>query len=145
MFLAPLSEIYGRQPIYLTGTFLFSILQIPAALSPTFAGVAVTRFLTGCFAGLPVSNVGASAADLYPTSGTAWAVMLFSFTSQALGPDLGVRTPSLFSSNRADILLANLRRRNIRFNRKSEMALLEHADIRNADFHLGSDFRRNSP
>lgn len=91
MFLAPLSEIYGRQPIYLTGIFLFSMLQIPAALSPTFAGVAVTKFFTGCFAGLPISNVGASAADLYPTADTVWAVTLFSFTSQALGPYLGAR------------------------------------------------------
>ena len=90
MFLAPLSEIHGRQPIYLTGIFLFSILQIPSALSPTFAGVAITRFITGCFAGLPVFNVGASAADLFPTSQTAWSIMLFSFTAQVLGPYLGV-------------------------------------------------------
>jgi len=90
MFLAPLSEIYGRQPIYITGFFLFAILQIPAALSPTFAGLIVTRFITGCVAGIPVSNVGASAADLFPTTGTAWPVMLFSFGSQVLGPDLGV-------------------------------------------------------
>ena len=89
MFLAPLSEIYGRQPIYTTAIFLFSILQIPTALSPTFAGVATCKFLAGCFAGLPLSNVGASAADLFPTSQTAWAIVLFSFTSQAFGPDLG--------------------------------------------------------
>lgn len=90
MFLAPLTEIYGRQPIYIIGFFLFAILQIPTALSPTFAGVAVTRFITGCFAGIPQSNVGASAADLFPTSQTSWAIVLFSFFSQAAGPDLGV-------------------------------------------------------
>lgn len=57
----------------------------------------------GCVAGLPISNIGASAADLFPTSQTAWPVILFSFTSQAFGPDLGpvigsayyVRTGSL--------------------------------------------------
>jgi MFS family permease len=68
MFLDPLSEIYGHQPIFVTSTFLFSILQIPTALSPSFAGLLVTRFITGCFAGLPISNMGASAADLFPTS-----------------------------------------------------------------------------
>lgn len=89
MFLAPLSEIYGRQPIYTSGILLFALLQIPTALSPTFAGVVVSRFLTGCVAGIPISNVGATAADLYPTSHTAWSIVLFSFTSQAFGPDLG--------------------------------------------------------
>lgn len=90
MFLAPLSEIYGRQPIFITSIFMFSILQIPTALSPTFAGLVVSRLITGCFAGLPISNIGVSAADLFLTSQTAWLVMLFSFMSQAGGPDLGV-------------------------------------------------------
>lgn len=89
MFLAPLSEVRGRQPVYTTAIFLFSILQIPSALSPTYAGVIIARFLAGCFAGLPLSNVGASAADLFPTSKTAWPIMLFSFSSQVLGPCLG--------------------------------------------------------
>ncbi|KAF8857880.1 MFS general substrate transporter [Acephala macrosclerotiorum] len=89
MFLVPLSEICGRQPIFITSIFIFSILQIPTALSPNFTGLVVSRFITGCFAGLPISNMGASAADLFPTSQTAWPIMLFSFMSQAGGPDLG--------------------------------------------------------
>lgn len=89
MVLAPLSEIVGRQPVYISGIALFSLLQIPTALSPNFAGLVVTRFLTGCFAGIPISNVGASAADLYPTSGTAWSILMFSAFSQAIGPDVG--------------------------------------------------------
>jgi len=103
MFLAPLSEVHGRQPVYTTGIFLFSVLQIPAALSPTYAGLITARFLAGCFAGIPLSNVGASAADLFTTSHTAWPIMLFSFCSQVVGPCLGpvigsaiyVRTNSL--------------------------------------------------
>ncbi|KAK5026358.1 hypothetical protein LTR13_009972 [Exophiala sideris] len=103
MFLAPLSEVHGRQPVYTTGIFLFSILQIPAALSPTYAGLITARFLAGCFAGIPLSNVGASAADLFTTSHTAWPIMVFSFCSQVVGPCLGpvigsaiyVRTNSL--------------------------------------------------
>ena len=89
MFLAPLSEVHGRQPVYTTGIFLFSVLQIPAALSPTYAGVIISRLLAGCFAGIPLSNVGASAADLFPTSQTAWPIMTFSFCSQVVGPCLG--------------------------------------------------------
>ena len=89
MFLAPLSEVHGRQPVYTTGIFLFAILHIPAALSPTFAGLIISRFLAGCFAGIPLSNVGASAADLFPTSQTSWPIMLFSFCSQVVGPCLG--------------------------------------------------------
>lgn len=89
MFLAPLSEIYGRQPVYTTGIFLFAILQIPTALTPTYPGLAVTRFFTGCVAGLPISNVGASSADLFSPSHTAWPIMWFSAMSQAIGPDIG--------------------------------------------------------
>lgn len=103
MLLAPLSEVYGRQPVYTTGIFLFSVLQIPAALSPTYAGVILARLLAGCFAGIPLSNVGASAADLFRPSQTAWPIMLFSFCSQVVGACLGpvigsaiyVRTNSL--------------------------------------------------
>jgi MFS family permease len=89
MVLAPLSEVHGRQPVYTTGIFLFSILQIPAALSPSYAGVIVSRLLAGCFAGIPLSNVGASAADLFTTSKTAWPIMMFSFCSQVVGACLG--------------------------------------------------------
>jgi MFS family permease len=103
MFLAPLSEVHGRQPVYTTGIFLFSLLQIPAALSPTYAGLIISRFLAGCFAGIPLSNVGASAADLFRPSQTAWPIMTFSLCSQVIGADLGpvigsaiyVRTNSL--------------------------------------------------
>lgn len=89
MFLAPLSEIYGRQPVYTTGILLFALLQIPTALTPTFAGLAITRFITGCVAGLPISNVGATSADLFSPSQTAWPISLFSAMSQAIGPDIG--------------------------------------------------------
>jgi MFS family permease len=103
MFLAPLSEVHGRQPVYTTGIFLFSILQVSAALSPTCAGLITARFLAGCFAAIPLSNVGASAADIFPSSQTAWPIMLFSFCSQVVSPCLGpvsgstiyVRTNSL--------------------------------------------------
>lgn len=88
--LAPLSEIYGRQPIYIPSIFLFAILQIPSVLSPTYAGFAVTRFIVGCFAGLPLSNVGASANDLFNDADLEWAVMSFSFSSQCIGPFIGV-------------------------------------------------------
>lgn len=58
-------------------------------LSPTYPGLIVSRFIAGYFAGLPISNVGATAADLYPTSQTSWPIIIFAFTSQVLGPDLG--------------------------------------------------------
>ena len=89
MILAPLSEVYGRQPVYTSGILMFSLFQIPAALSPTYAGVIIARFIAGCFAGIPLSNVGASAADLFPTSETAWPIMAFSFCSQVVGACLG--------------------------------------------------------
>lgn len=85
MILGPLSSVYGRQPVYTSGIFLFAILQIPSALTPNFGGLIASRFFAGCFAGLPLSNVGASAADLFTTAHTSWAIALFSFCSQVLG------------------------------------------------------------
>jgi hypothetical protein len=44
LFLAPLSEIYGRRPVYLGCYLIFMILIIPCAVAKSLATVIVVRF-----------------------------------------------------------------------------------------------------
>lgn len=60
---------------------MFTLLQIPSALSPSFAGVVVTRFITGVFSGIPVANAGGTAADLYPFMTRSYAIFTYSIAS----------------------------------------------------------------
>lgn len=55
---APLSEQYGRRPIFL-GTFLvYTGFQVGCALSRNTASILVFRFLGGVFAAAPLTNSG---------------------------------------------------------------------------------------
>lgn len=131
--------------LYIIGFFLFAILQIPTALSPTYPGLIVTRFITGCVAGIPISNVGASAADLFPTVQTAWPVMLFSFGSQVLGPNLGVRHFNTCSIFQADFAIsAHNRGCCLRDKRESQMVIPGPPDLRDDSLCLVSRLRGNA-
>ena len=44
MTLAPLSEIYGRRPVYCVSMFIFALLVLPCALATSLAEVLVVRF-----------------------------------------------------------------------------------------------------
>jgi hypothetical protein len=48
MVLAPLSEINGRRPIFLTAGVLFIIFSICCGITRSFAGMMIARFLAGC-------------------------------------------------------------------------------------------------
>jgi DHA1 family multidrug resistance protein-like MFS transporter len=67
MLWSPLSEIpaIGRNPIYIATMLIFVILIIPAALTPTFAGLIVARFLQGFFGSPCLATGGASLGDMF--------------------------------------------------------------------------------
>jgi MFS family permease len=44
LILAPMSELYGRRPVYLISLFLFSLLVIPACIAKNYVTLLVTRF-----------------------------------------------------------------------------------------------------
>jgi hypothetical protein len=44
---APLSEYFGRQPVYLVSWFIMALFQLPLALAPNIGTIIVCRFLTG--------------------------------------------------------------------------------------------------
>ncbi|ORY69418.1 major facilitator superfamily domain-containing protein [Leucosporidium creatinivorum] len=67
LLFSPLSEIpyFGRNPWYVYVMMVFTALQVGAALTPTFAGLVVIRFLTGLLGSPILSTGGASVADLF--------------------------------------------------------------------------------
>lgn len=66
MLFAPLSEYYGRRPIYIAGLFLYVIFQLPVCLAPNIQTMLVGRFLSAFSA----PRLPLSLEVLSPTSST---------------------------------------------------------------------------
>jgi len=54
----PLSEQYGRRPIFVSTFFVYMVFQIGSSLSKNAATILVMRFLAGTFAAAPLTNSG---------------------------------------------------------------------------------------
>lgn len=78
MFLAPLSEIAGRKPIFLSTGVLFVIFQLVCAVTPTYAGQIIARFLAGCCSSTFSTMVGGVVSDIYHADERNTAMALFS-------------------------------------------------------------------
>lgn len=44
LLLAPMSELYGRRPVYLVSLFLFSVFVFAACLAENFQSILIVRF-----------------------------------------------------------------------------------------------------
>lgn len=84
----PLSELTGRKIPIFTAYFMFGLMQIPIALSPSLAGVLVCRFIAGCFGAAPVALVTACFADFWAPTERGVATGLYSAAVYA-GPTMG--------------------------------------------------------
>lgn len=88
MTLAPLSEYYGRSPIYIVsyGVYLFFVLG--TVLVNSLGGFLVLRFLSGWFAAVTIANFGGTIADLFDPHDTGRAMSFFLWAATA-GSSLG--------------------------------------------------------
>lgn len=86
MTLAPLSEYYGRSPVYILsyGAFLFFLLG--TALVKNLGGFLVLRFLSGWFCAVTIANFGGTIADLFDPHDTGRAMSLFLWAATAGSP-----------------------------------------------------------
>lgn len=91
--LAPLSEMYGRRPIYIISMAMFAVLVIPCGLADNLQTILITRFF-GAFAGSAmISNSPGTVSDIVSDEYRALAFSIWS-----LGPMNGVRSMNPESS-----------------------------------------------
>ncbi|KAF8167782.1 polyamine transporter 1 [Crassisporium funariophilum] len=85
----PLSEQYGRRPMFIYPFFVYAAFQVGSALAKNTASVLVFRFLGGVFAAAPLTNSGALIADIWDANMRGKALAIFTvapFAGPALGP-----------------------------------------------------------
>ena len=89
LLLAPLSEVYGRSPVYITSIFLFWAFVLPQAIAKNIETILVTKFISGFFASTGSTMVGGSIADIWETKDRGPYMNVFvmlAFTATFLGP-----------------------------------------------------------
>ncbi|KAG2075030.1 polyamine transporter 1 [Suillus decipiens] len=84
----PLSEQYGRRPIFIISFFIYMCFQIGCALSQNIASILIFRFLGGTFAAAPLANSGALISDIWDAKGRGTALAIFTVAPFA-GPGIG--------------------------------------------------------
>lgn len=85
---APLSESYGRRPIFVIAFALCTGCQIGCALSRTSAQMLVFRFLGGCFSAAPLTNSGGLISDIWDVHHRGQAMSFYALAPFA-GPSIG--------------------------------------------------------
>lgn len=88
LLLAPLSETFGRRPIYLICFTIFTLLQIPTALAPNIAFLITVRSFAGFFGSVGIANGGGTISDMFVPSERA-GVFGWYLLGPLLGPTLG--------------------------------------------------------
>ncbi|KAI4719142.1 MFS general substrate transporter [Aureobasidium sp. EXF-10727] len=84
LLISPLSEIYGRRPLYVACNVGFLVFTVACAVASSMSQLIVFRFFAGCFGVSPVTLGGASIADMIPQEKRGAAMALY-----AMGPLLG--------------------------------------------------------
>jgi len=85
---SPLSELFGRRPIYIISLALYTIFNIPCALSPNIGGLLASRFLCVVFPSSGLSLAGGTIADIWNIQERGMAIAFFAAAPYA-GPVLG--------------------------------------------------------
>src|SRR5258705_12238914 len=88
-----LSDRLGRKPMIVMAFLSVAVLSAGAALAPSFAALAVIRFLAGLLGALAPTSLMASVGDLFPAERRAramgWFNMGFSFAAIGGGAGMG--------------------------------------------------------
>src|ERR1700760_925849 len=63
LFIAPLSELYGRYWIYITNNALFVVFAVACAVSKNMTQLIIFRFFHGVFGVAPLTIGGGTIAD----------------------------------------------------------------------------------
>ncbi|KAK9475292.1 putative MFS multidrug transporter, partial [Dipodascopsis tothii] len=85
---SPLSEQFGRRPVYFISLGLYTIFNIPCALSPNIGGLLVSRFLCGVFSSSGLVLAGGTIADIWRMEERGNAIAYFA-AAPYCGPVFG--------------------------------------------------------
>ena len=88
MVLGPLSEFYGRRPIYVFSFLFFLIWLIPCAVAKNIATELVARFIDGLAGSAFLSVAGGTVGDMFARNELQAPMMIFT-ASPFVGPPLG--------------------------------------------------------
>lgn len=92
LVLAPLSETFGRRPLYLVCFSAFALLQIPTALAPNVGTFLAMRALAGFFGSVGIANGGGTISDMFEPgerAGIFGIYLLGPILGPAIGPLMG--------------------------------------------------------
>lgn len=89
MFLAPLSEIYGRRPVLTAANLFFCCWQIGCALAPDISTLIVFRFFSGVGGAGCLTLGGAVIGDLFRPEQRGFAMGIWTF-GPLIGEDLSI-------------------------------------------------------
>ena len=88
LFLAPMSETFGRRPLFVICLAIFTLFQIPTALSPNVATFIAVRTLSGFLGSVGVANGGGSIFDMFEVHQRAVVLGVY-LVAPLFGPTLG--------------------------------------------------------
>ena len=88
LILAPISETYGRRPVYLIAMAFFTVLVIPCALATSMAEIIILRFLGAVAGSAMIANAPGTISDLFNDDQRVTAFSVWSIGPMN-GPSLG--------------------------------------------------------
>ncbi|KAF2098191.1 MFS general substrate transporter [Rhizodiscina lignyota] len=88
MVLSPLSEFYGRRPVYIASYSFFLIWLIPCAVARNTATMLVARFFDGLAGSAFLSVAGGTIGDMFSRDQLSAPMMVYS-ASPFMGPEIG--------------------------------------------------------
>lgn len=65
LFTVPLSNVYGRRPVYILGNLVAAVTNVAAGHCTTWSGIIATRVFNGMGAGSPVAIGAATICDMF--------------------------------------------------------------------------------
>lgn len=95
---SPLSEFYGRRPIYLAAFAVFTVWIVPSAVARNIGTVIVSRFFQGLAGSAFLSVSGGTVGDLFTPNQMHYPMIMFT-ASPFLGPSFGPMIGGFINSN----------------------------------------------
>ncbi|KAM0561032.1 hypothetical protein ACHAPJ_003532 [Fusarium lateritium] len=92
MLMSPMSEFYGRRPIYLVAWSMYLIWIVPQAVAKNIATILVSRFLDGFSGSAFLAVSGGTVGDLFAMDEIQAPMLVFSiapFIGPSIGPLIG--------------------------------------------------------